>query len=384
MKLLFAADVSLGYLSEHPQEKKDPSALFSDVIPYFRDCDCSVVNMENVFADEGEFEPIVKSGPNLLASKDLMSYLEALGPTVLNFANNHAGDFGGGALLSTMDAFRKKGIACIGAGRNIKEAYEPYVLRKGNEGVAVIGVCENEFGIATDDRPGAAGYSLSAVTDSIRKAADEGLIPIIYFHGGNEYNPFPSPMKTELYRHFIDLGAAAVIAMHTHCPQGMETYKNGQIVYSMGNFYFPEEGDGPSWYTGYMVRMEVGEKGVTAAPVPYRFDTGSHRLLRGGEREHFLHYLDAISRDLSDKKKIRAYFDAWSVLDGVCGYAHNVRYDDEMLKEGAPAVRHVKNIFGCEAHNELIKNAMQLVYEGRVEEAAQLIPQLKKYQRLEY
>ena len=40
--------------------------------------------------------------------------------------------------------------------------------------------------------------------------------------------------KTELYRHFIDIGAAAVIAMHTHCPQGYEIYNGAPIVYSKG------------------------------------------------------------------------------------------------------------------------------------------------------
>lgn len=67
----------------------------------------------------------------------------------------------------------------------------------------------------------------------------------------------------ELYRHFIDLGAEAVIAMHTHCPQGYEFYNGKPIVYSMGNFFFPHKKDKEkSWYHGYMSELDISRDGI--------------------------------------------------------------------------------------------------------------------------
>ena len=69
---------------------------------------------------------------------------------------------------------------------------------------------------------------------------------------------FPSPAKTELYRHFVDLGARAVIAMHTHCPQGYEIYNGCPIIYSMGNFFFPLTRNRIStWDIGYMTMLDI-------------------------------------------------------------------------------------------------------------------------------
>ena len=105
----------------------------------------------------------------------------------------------------TMKLLKQKGYVTIGAGKNIDEAYEPAILEKDGVRVAVIAVCENEPGIAEEHQAGSAGYSLSRVSNAIWEAKERGELPIIFFHGGNEYNPFPSPGKTELYRHFVDI-----------------------------------------------------------------------------------------------------------------------------------------------------------------------------------
>ncbi len=386
MKVLFGADVSIGYLSQHRGEIRDPAVVFGDALPLFRAADFSVLNMENVFGDEAALTPIIKSGPNLLATKDLESYLTAIGPTALNFANNHAGDYGDEALLSTMADFESAGILTFGAGKNITQAYRPVLFRKDGLTVAVIGVCENEFGIATDEKVGAAGYRLGLVTKAIRAALDAGCIPVIYFHGGNEHNPLPSPMKNDLYRHFIDLGAKAVIAMHTHCPQGYEYYGDGLIVYSMGNFYFPDEPGEmtPNWTTGYLSEVEFTADKVSLAVHPYVYSNAELKLLRDNEKTHFLAYLDALNAIIADPAQIRAYFDTWCVMDGIHGYAHNAVYRDEMCEEGAETVRHIKNLLVCEAHNELMQASFSMIYNGTIAEAQTRVDYMRKLQSLNF
>ena len=382
MKILFGADVSLGYLSDHPEQKRDPNELFAEVLPLFRASDFSVLNMENVFGVPERLTPIEKSGPNLLAEPSLESYVTALSPTALNFANNHAGDYGDAALSDTLRDFGAHGIRTFGVGQTLSEAYRPVVFEKDGEKVAVIGVCENEFGIATDEKAGAAGYGLCRVTNAVNDARRRGALPVIFFHGGNEHNPLPSPEKTELYRHFIDLGARAVIAMHTHCPQGFEYYGGGLIVYSMGNFFFPDDDDSPNWSTGYLSEVAFEGEDVSLTVHPYRFTPTAFNVLKGDEKTHFLRYLDVLNAIIRDPAQIRAYFDTWCVMDGIHGYAHNAVYRDDMCEGGASAVKHIKNLFNCEAHNELMRASTMLIYNGGIEEAASRVPYMRQLQSL--
>ncbi|MBQ8758445.1 MAG: CapA family protein, partial [Clostridia bacterium] len=278
MKILFASDMSFNYFPAFPGNDTATETM-KETASVFASADFSVVNLENILGNKNDYTPIAKSGPNLNSDDDFVKYLEVLKPSAVGLANNHTGDYGDGAIRHTFEMLQSKNIKVFGAGENIKEAYMPAVFEKDGARVAVIAVCENEFGIAEDERPGAAGYSLGLVAKSIADAHNKGMLPVIYFHGGNEFNPFPSPGKTELYRHFIDLGAKAVIAMHTHCPQGYETYNGCPIIYSMGNFFFPKPSEMkvlPSWNCGYMTMLSITNEEVSFEIMPYRFSMDTH------------------------------------------------------------------------------------------------------------
>ena len=114
------------------------------------------------------------------------------------------------------------------------------------------------------------------VKKAMKESRASGALPVVYFHGGNETNPFPSPGKVEMYRSFVDMGAAAVVAMHTHCPQGYEMYNGCPVIYSLGNFYFPHGETAssllPSWFYGYMTELDFTENEITVKNIPYKFD----------------------------------------------------------------------------------------------------------------
>ena len=107
------------------------------------------------------------------------------------------------------------------AGRNLADSYEPWIFEKNGLSLAVLAVAENEFGGATADRPGMAAFSLGRLSQAMDAARRKAAFVIVVIHGGNEYNPLPSPRVIERYRLIARLGADAVIGMHTHCPQGV-------------------------------------------------------------------------------------------------------------------------------------------------------------------
>lgn len=388
MNILFAADISFsriaysGTTAAH-EAMRAPAALFTRA-------DFSILNLENVFGNATEETPIIKDGPNLISSTDFAEYIHALRPTVIGLANNHTKDYGARPFLATKALLERNGYVCIGAGKDLDEAYRPAVLEKDGVQAAILAVCENEFGGASAHDAGTAVLRLGRVTDFITKARRAGQSPIVYFHGGHETYPFPSPARVELFRHFVDIGAAAVICAHTHCPQGYEIYRGAPIVYSMGNFFFPIGGSDwgmrdRSWFYGYMSELEFRDGKCVLSIHPYRFDDHAVTLLSGEEKIQFNAYMSFINAPISDEKQLASLFDSWCLIPSRYGYYRSLsEFDMSWLSESnAKAAVKLKNVLGCEAHNELVKNMLAMICEERVEAARDGVAQLQALQQME-
>ncbi|GAH45822.1 unnamed protein product, partial [marine sediment metagenome] len=61
---------------------------------------------------------------------------------------------------------------------------------------------------------------------------------IVSLHWGIENVFYPSPKQIDLAHKLIDAGATVILGHHPHVIQGIERYKTGLIVYSLGNFQF--------------------------------------------------------------------------------------------------------------------------------------------------
>lgn len=382
MKIAFTADMSFSKFDKFPG-KDAAQAAMAQPARVLAAADFSIVNLENILGDESAYTPIVKSGPNLISSDDFIAFVDALAPSAVGLANNHTFDYGKGAFDNTLRLLEERGYPHCGAGNTLAEAYRPVVFEKDGTRVAIIAVCENEFGTADEDTAGTAGYDLTYMTAAIREAREDGCLPIVYFHGGNERYSVPSPGKVALYRHFIDLGAAAVIAMHTHCPQGYEFYNGAPIVYSMGNFFFPTTWDMPtSWNYGYITELDIREDGMGLSIVPYVFDFDGIRLLDGEEKAQFMRYMERLNGIVADKRLVREYFDSWCVISGIGCYMEGLeRVEDAAAATQASLIR-TKNLFSCEAHNELMNNTFKLLYEGRLESAGKHVAAIEAMQEM--
>lgn len=62
----------------------------------------------------------------------------------------------------------------------------------------------------------------------------------VVLHWGEERVHYPTPDQIAVAHLAIDLGASAIIGMHPHAIQGIESYKGGFVCYSLGNFIFAE------------------------------------------------------------------------------------------------------------------------------------------------
>lgn len=349
MKLIFTGDVNFN-LKENITAEESKKAL-EQVMPYFNAADFRIINLECPLAD-GEFEPIKKSGPNLISPASCICFLEEGRVDGATLANNHIGDYGETPVMDTMRLLDRHGIKHCGAGANLDEAYEAMHFEKDGIRVAVISVCENEFGVADYEKYGSAGFRFGKAFHAIKREREGADYVIVVFHGGNEHNPLPSPGAVERYRLFCDFGADAVVAGHTHCPQPAEYYNGKPIIYSMGNFFFASRKmtqENP-WNYGYMVNLDIVKgEGIKYELIPYRAENCCEviRVFDGEEKQRMLGYLEAIGEIVKDERELLNYYKGW------CSHIDYYYADNPLVGDGMERVHRSKNIFSCEAHREL-------------------------------
>ncbi|MCR5785842.1 MAG: CapA family protein, partial [Eubacterium sp.] len=95
---------------------------------------------------------------------------------------------------------------------------------------------------ATEDEPGILRcYDNTLFLEAIEEADENADYVIALPHWGTEYSTELEDAQTEGAKEYIDAGADAVIGAHTHCLQGIGSYNDKPIVYSLGNFWFNEK-----------------------------------------------------------------------------------------------------------------------------------------------
>ena len=83
---------------------------------------------------------------------------------------------------------------------------------------------------------------------------------IISLHWGDEYIQKPSLDQIILAKMIIDQGADIILGHHPHVIQGIETYKNKLIAYSLGNFIFDMWM--PKTRESILLQIELNKKGI--------------------------------------------------------------------------------------------------------------------------
>ena len=357
--------------------------ILASIQPVLDDADLRIIQWETVVTDKAA--PIVKAGPCLAVAPGTARFLTDGRFDIALLANNHTGDHGPDEIIRTIDEIQKLGVKTVGAGKNAEDAKKPLHFEKNGLRFSLINGCEMEFGTARADKAGSNGYDEYEFREQIDAERAAGYQVIVIIHGGNEYNPIPSPMMKKRYRSFVDAGAALVVNIHTHCPQGIEVYHDVPIIYSTGNFFFPDYNFDPAdfWWSGYLPRITFDASGVTGIEVfPYCFspDPWKITLLSGAAREWFLDYLEKIS-SLMHTDGDRLY-DVWTAYRSAMPLNWIRNAPAEKLIENAedpsalktlPGVRHMMT---CQAHNELTKNTLLLIEEKRLLAAREQIPEL--------
>lgn len=223
--------------------------------------DLVFANLENPASAKGTPHAIQDPNVTFCAHPDSLQVLKNLGVTAVSLANNHMLDYGEEALLDTIVCLNQMKIHHFGAGRCYQEANQPALLECNGVPVAIVGTVMMYSAStlrAKQNSPGVADHRLSKILAAIKKLRADGYHVLVSVHWGQEYTFYPIPYQMRQARQMIDAGASLILGHGPHYPQGIETYKNGQIVYSLGNFVFDE----PFKYANYGF---VFSAGITAS-----------------------------------------------------------------------------------------------------------------------
>lgn len=326
-----------------------------------------VLNLETPLCDART--PIEKCGPALSAPLACVKGIAALRPDGVALANNHSFDQGAEGLFATKRALTEAGIASFGAGRNAEEADRPLLLTADGVRVCVYAVCEHEFSTAGEETPGANAFDALEIADRVRalKAMCEHLI--VLYHGGREYDPYPSPELQRRCRKMADCGADAVICQHSHCVGSFERYHGAVLVYGQGNFLFDMD-DEPCFDQGLLVQLVFENGLVEPTFVPIARHDGGAVLLTGDAAETLLGGFFARSEELLQKGFVKERYQTYAnsqrekllkvFLSGnTLLRALNVLYGRKPSRVySRETLLAIKNSLQCEAINELMTEGL--------------------------
>ncbi|MGE5594869.1 MAG: CapA family protein [Hyphomicrobiales bacterium] len=244
----------------------DPAGPFAGVQALLADGDITVGNLECALSERGTPAP---KGYTFEAPPLAARGLADAGFDVVAMANNHSMDFGGTALLDSLDALADAGVGVAGAGRDAAEAAAPVIVERNGYRVAFLAFADvpPESGgydvrswAAGPDAPGIAWLDPDAVTEAVSRAAEYADFVVVLFHWGIEGSQTVTAAQRSMGHAAIDAGATLVIGSHPHVLQEVEEYGGGLIAYSLGNFVF-DGFEGAANETG-ILSVTLGEDGV--------------------------------------------------------------------------------------------------------------------------
>lgn len=344
--------------------------------------DINIVNMEAPI-NTPKSKPIKKSGPNLQQDSYVPKFLEENGFNAISLANNHAMDYGEMALDATLQAFSKAKV--FGAG-TFDQAYNVIYLPVSNKRIGILGISQYEFGMHdeetyTKEKLGIAWMGHPCIDKLIIDSKQKCDFLIILPHAGLENFEYPLPEVCTLYRHFVEMGADAVVGGHPHIPQCIETYKGKPIIYSLGNFCFdtPYKGN-PMWNEGLIVTIDINESRNASVTIrSTQFNQSTH-IVEIPSNQKMVTFLQDINTVFHDKNnyhnvinsrclELAPYYTSLFELSGLfqlnikrCVKHLLVSIRNFILNKKNPTINdsHFINNIRCETHRWIISRIYEL------------------------
>ena len=238
--LLFVGDIMLSRsIGQLMQVKKDYLFPFHNIATTTQAADIAFANLENPVSTGG-----IRSGSiySFRADPKALEGVKFAGFDIVSIANNHIWDYGRQAFNDTLGNLSKNGIVAVGGGANYTEAHSPKILTVGKTRFAFLAYTNFisvSLGLASST-PAVSRYDDKTLKADIAHAKELADFVIVSFHWGEDYQTKHNAQQERVAKLVIDSGANLVVGHHPHVIQEVEPYKDGYIIYSLGNFIFDQ------------------------------------------------------------------------------------------------------------------------------------------------
>lgn len=237
----------------------DQPCVKDEVLEVLSQGDVRCGTLECAFGNEPTYdEAKVADRGNVIYAKDAdVRRLKELHFDLVSLANNHFFDLGTEGAIHTIDILDSAGIKHCGAGKNLEEAGKPVVMKIRGKTVAFLAFCDTDYNnvyyctYASENAPGVNPMREDYVAAEIKKNAAQYDYVVVLAHWGREHTFKPRVTTDKMARLMLKSGACLVLGSHPHRVQPVINIKEGSIVYSMGNFLFPERLIAPPKVTYY-------------------------------------------------------------------------------------------------------------------------------------
>lgn len=363
MRILIAGDYSPKIVSD--KDYHGFVGIIKSFIRSIKDVDFSIVNFETTIPTPLS-QKIIKCGPPLKSAPIMAKALHDAGFDAVTMANNHILDYGDDALSNTIKVIEENKLKHVGAGANLEEASKPLYVSHDGLTLAIVNCCEHEFSIATDISAGACPIDPILQYQQISTAKQHADVVIVITHGGPEYHQYPTPRMQRIYRHYIDLGADAVVNHHQHCFSGYENYKGKYIFYGLGNFIFPKINPNfsDSWHMGFCLIFDLKKSGIDFEIHPFAQSREvTIAALNEEEAKNFDSKIKEINTVISIPEALRNMTEKW-MSDTEYSYKklltpYSNRYISGLWKYNLlpsfikkSKVRYLLNYINCQSHRD--------------------------------
>lgn len=354
---------------------------FHDFLELLGNSEFSIINLESPIINNAYSpSPIAKIGPSLYTDSKLLEIFKDHGLSGVTLANNHIMDYGKLGLTSTLGTLKDLKLESVGAGLDNESIRRPLTFTVANKTVTVINVAENEFSTLSICEGANAIDPIYNYEDIInyKKVSD---FVIVVAHSGHEGYPLPSPWMKKLFHYYIDCGADAVIAHHSHCFSGYELYKHKHIFYGLGNLYFPwEKVNESSWNYGYLLGINIINDALVFTVIPYeqatKYSPGIKVYKENNLKfEEFKDKFNELSKLISDNDRLLEKYNEFILMQSKRRLVSFSPYSNRYLsylarKKLIPRFLGFKkrllllNLFRCEAHRnvciEVLRNSIKI------------------------
>jgi len=200
------------------------TSLYGGIRELLSKTDITLINLESPIVTDC---PLTESGMVFCADPRHIDGLISAGVDVVEFANNHAGNYQQKGINETVSLLRGNGLSVAGIDETVIIPIR---------GVRFAFLAYNDVG----KQVGVKNADEMLISEEIHEVRNRADIIVVLFHWGTEYTHRPTRRQRQLARYAVDQGADVVVGNHPHWVQGIDLYRGKPIVYSHGNFIFDQ------------------------------------------------------------------------------------------------------------------------------------------------